>query len=227
MSYNITSTALTPSQRHGLEVCEHDRLFLNTITIPRIVYEIIKRYMLTNKPCDVGVRLAQKYSAIEAESDILLAIGYDWKPKTMSKVPAIYVQRGEADFQAKVLRQAIAGNQPDGLEIRDVFVKLPVIITCVAAEPVEVVENLAEYVKQPLLYFRRTIQQDFGIRTFELEKMSAPELLKEGKNNFSIQLMLNVTYNDSWSITRNSLKMKHISIEIYNAVQDLIEEISL
>jgi hypothetical protein len=57
--------------------------------------------------------------------------------------------------------------------------------------------------------------------------MSAPELLKEGKNNFSIQLMLNVTYNDSWSITRNSLKMKHISIEIYNAVQDLIEEISL
>jgi hypothetical protein len=223
MSYNITPPLPTATEREITKQCTENDLILNHYTVTRIVYEVIKLYMMNNPPESVGVKLAQKYDVDYTKSGILLDVGYNWRTKDMSKVPAIFVQRGDVSLKGMTIGEAIAGNPKTGGETRNVFSHMPVMVTCVAAEPIAVVENLAEYIKQPLLYFRRTIQADFGIRHFLLEKITAPKLLAEGKNNFFVDLVLNITFDDNWTIQRNSLILKRVGIELFDNVMEAIQ----
>ena len=210
-----------------LTKCDDDdcKITLSNYTVPRIVYQIIKLYMMNNRPEDVGIILKQKFDPDQTKSDILLDIGFNWKTQVMSKVPAVFIQREDATYKTPTFGESTASDQITGKETRVAIVSLPIVVTCVAAEPVAVVEQFAEYIKQPLLYFRREIQVDYGIRSFILEKVSAPKLLAEGKNNFYINLILNVDYNDGWTISRNDLKVKRIDITLFDQLNTFLQEV--
>lgn len=188
---------------------------LNVYWATRIVYEVIKTYMLTNTPEQAGVVLKQTFDADYKKSGILLDMGYDWRTKDMSKVPAIFVQREEATYKTPTM------GQHEGFKInkdnRFAICHLPVTISCVAAEPLTVVEQLAEYVKQPLLYFRNEIQLDYGIRRFQLVQMGKPTIVGTGKNNFCVDLTVNIDFDDQWVVQKDALKLKHINIELVDA----------
>ena len=196
--------------------CEDQLLYLNAYVVTRIVYELIKIYMTNNSPESCGVILAQKYDPDYTKSDILLDIAYNWKTKEISKVPAIFVQREDMNLRSPTMGQDTHINSKTGAEKRLVINTLPITITCVAAEPIAVVENLAEYVKQPLLYFRKEVQVDYGIRQFKLDGITKPKLLAEGKNNFLIELKMTVTFDDNWKVSRNSLVLRRIGIELFD-----------
>lgn len=210
-----------------LTKCDEEdcKITLSNYTVPRIVYQILKLYMMNNKPEDVGVILKQKYDPDQTKSDILLDIGFNWKSQVMSKVPAVFVQREDAIYKTPTMGENVATDQVTGKDTRVAIVSLPVIVTCVAAEPVAVVEQLAEYIKQPLLYFRREIQVDYGIRSFILEKVTAPKLLAEGKNNFYVNLLVNVDYHDGWTISRNSLKLKKVDVTLFDQLNTFLQEV--
>jgi len=223
MTINITTPLYSGTDMEMRKQCLDKELYLNAYVVTRIVYEIIKLYMLNNPPENCGVTLAQKYNIEPAKSDILLDIGYNWRTKDMSKVPAVFVQREDVGFTYPTMGQTTEISSKKGSEQRLVLNSMPVIVTCVAQKDIAIVENLAEYVKQPLLYFRKEIQSDYGIRQFKLVKVGKPQLLKEGNNNFTVELQLLITFDDGWRISRESLAIKHIGVELFDTLMTPIQ----
>ena len=176
--------------------------------------------MLNNTPEQAGVKLAQTYSADYKQGSIFLDIAYNWRTKDMSKVPAIFVQREEVTYKTPTMGQAQTMVSGNNIQPRFAIATMPVTVTCVAAEPIAVVENLVEYVKQPILYFRNEIQSEFGIRRFQLTEIGKPKLLQEGKNNFSVDLTINTVFDEGWIVDKNLLKLKGINIELWDSIGD-------
>lgn len=206
---------LTPTRIPGsTDVIEHRSISLNNYTVPRIVYHIIKNFMIGNTPDQAGVRLVQTYDPDYTKSQILLDMGYHWRTKDLSKVPAIFIQREDATYTTPTMGQHEGSGK--NVDHRVALCTLPVTVSCVAAEPIAVVENLAEYVKQPLLYFRNEVQLDFGFRRFQLMEVSKPKLVPEGKNNFFIDITMKIVYDDNWNVRRDSLKLKHLTVNLFD-----------
>ena len=207
---NPEPTNLDPKPCRNLE--------LNAYTVTRIVYEVIKTYMLSNTPEQAGVRLQQTFDADYKKSGILLDIAYNWRKKDMSKVPAIFVQREDVTYKTPTMGQNSTMRTANAPENKFAMATMPVVVTCVAAEPLAVVENLVQYIKQPLLYFRNDVQNDFGITRFQLAQISKPKLLDEGKNNFYVDLTVNISYPEGWVVNRDSLKIKHIGVQLFDYI---------
>ena len=220
-------TMPTVNEQEIARKCAGQEMYLNAYIVTRIVLEIVRTYITNNSPSQCGVQLAQVYNPDPTKSDILLDIAYNWREKDISKVPAIFIQRSDDELKSPTMGQTISENTKLGSEDRLVIHTMPVIISCVAAEPLAVVENLAEWVKQPLLYFRKEIQLDFGLRGFKVVRITAPKLLKEGKNNFSIDILLNITFDDGWKISRDSLVLKKIGVELFDKVIEPIQSFNI
>jgi hypothetical protein len=216
-----------PNSTHIKDNCSEPELHLNAYVVTRIVYEIIKLYMMNNPPKTCGVQLSQTYDPDYTKSKILLEIAYNWKTKDMSKVPAVFIQREAVELKAPTLGQEYDSNPKNASQRRFVWNSMPVTITCVAAEPLAVVENLAEYVKQPLLYFRKEIQKDFGIRQFKLVSIGKPKLLSEAKNNFSVDILVDITFDEGWIIKRESLKIKRIGVELFDSLMNPLDTLQI
>jgi hypothetical protein len=204
-------------------VAQYKKLLpLTAYNTTRIVYQVIKLYMLTNTPEQAGIKLAQTFNADPVKSQIKLEMAWNWKTQDMSKVPAVYIQREDVAYTYPTLGQKRAMTKGNQIEERFALATMPITITCVAAEPLAVVENLAEYVKQPLLYFRREVQDDFGIRRFELKGVSKAKLVQEGKNNFNIDLNLEVVFDENWKVDKDAIKIKHIGIQLFDELDDAV-----
>ena len=204
----MITNVLELMERRRKELDQGDFLYLNGYNVQRIVYELIKNYMIANTPAQCGVTLAQSYDPDITKSTIFLDISYNWKAQAIDKVPAIYVQRGNIDMKSPTIGQSIGQNVIDSEDTRIIINTMPVKVTCIAASPVAVVENLAEYVKQPLIYFRREIKSDFRLRGFTFNTITTPAIVQEGKTNFYIDLMLTATFDENWIIKKEDLKLK-------------------
>jgi len=88
----------------------------------------------------------------------------------------------------------------------------------VVASPVGFAEQLAEYVKQPLMYYAQTIQCDFNFLRFRLLSIAKPQIYSDNKDNFIVELGLQIEYNDNWVIHGDDLKLKTFSTTIFDAV---------
>jgi hypothetical protein len=227
MSTTEANCLPAPNPTHISNHCKNDEMFLNAYTVTRIVYEVIKLYFINNNPNECGVRLDQTYDPDYKKSQILLDISYNWKTKDMSKVPAVFIMRGDVSIKNPTLGQLLDVNIKQGAETRFCWNSLMVNVMCVAAEPLAVVENLAEFVKQPLLYYRKEIQQDFHIRQFKLIGIDPPKLLQEGKNNFFVNLNLSITFDEGWTIKRDSLKIGGIGVALFDMMMNPLQTIDV
>jgi hypothetical protein len=214
----LTLPVQTPNDRRMSELAEDDYLHINGYNLQRIVYELLKNYMLGNKPEECGIQLAQKYDADPTKSGIKLEVAFTWKTQDMDKVPAIYVQRGDIDISSPLIAQATSYNVKDSEANRMLINEMPVIISCVAAEPVAVVENLAEFAKQALMSFRSEVKSDFRLRKFQLRKITKPERTKESKNNFVVDLMIETAFDEEWKVSRQDLRMKTVGLAIFDGI---------
>jgi hypothetical protein len=190
----------------------------NGYNVQRIVYELIKNYMLSNSPEDCGVQLKQRFNADPVKSDIKLDVAYNWKAADMDKVPAVYVQRGDIEVGCPTMGQDVSHNEKESEDTRLSISQMPVIITCIAAEPVAVVENLVEYVKQALICFRKEVKLDFRLRRFQLSKITKPEQTKESKNNFKVDLVVDTAFDETWVIKREGLRLKTVGMVIFDGL---------
>ena len=194
-------------------------LYLNAYNVQRIVYELIKNWMLSNTPASCGVNLGSSlYNLNPAQSGIYLDVAFNWQSQFPGKVPAVFIERDDVTITSPMLDQTINGAAKDSVDVRSVFNTLPIKITCVAASPVAIVENLADYIKQPLLYFRREVKSDFFFRRFELKSISKPALVKESKDNFMVTLTLLTEYGENWIVKKDDLKLKTVSMTILDGL---------
>ena len=195
-----------------------DKLYLNGYIVTRIIYELIKNYMLSNTPASCGVQLAQSYNIDPTISTIFLDISYNWQSALAGKVPAIYVQRGPMTLKNQTIGLHTHVDEKTGAEHRRIFNYMPVTVSCVAAAPLAVVENLAEYVRQPLLYFRKEVENDFCIRRLMVKDITPPKLEGVGKNNFSVDINMECVFDEGWVITRESLVMRRLAVILYDGI---------
>ena len=204
-------------------ICEN--MYLNGYIVTRIVYELIKNYMVSNPPASCGIQLAQSYNLDPTQSQIFLDIAYNWQASKTGKVPAIYVQRGSMQFKSPTVGLMTGVDEASGSERRRVFTTMPVTVTCVAAEPLAVVENLAEYVKQPLLYFRKEVEIDFSLRRFAVTQISPPALDGAGKNNFVVNIGMDIVFDEGWVISRESMKLRRVGLALFDSVMQPLQTI--
>lgn len=215
-AYIGSSNYITKQQR---ETSGHEgaRLHLNPWNVQNIVYEIIQNHFITNNPRECGYTFDQQYNKIKEQSQIALEISYNWKADIASKRPAVYVARGNAEIKYPTMGNTVGQNARDSEEDKLALVSLPISVM-VAASPVGFAEQLADYVKQPLMYWSQIIQCDFGFQRFRLTSIGKPQIYVEAKDNFVVELALQIEYSDNWIVRGDDLKLKTFSATIFDSV---------
>lgn len=208
---------ITVQARELEEQKEGRKLYLNPWNVQNIVYELIHNFMLTNDPKSMGYTFDQKYDIQKEKSQIYLDISYNWKAEMASKRPAIFISRGEATIKHPTIRAQIGSNAAESQTSKMGIVSLPISVM-VCASPVGFVEQLADYVKQPFAYFDQVIQCDFKFLRFRLVSIGQPQIYVEAKDNFVVELSLQIEYNDNWIVSGDDLKLKTISTIIFDSV---------
>lgn len=191
---------------------------LNAFTIQEIVYEVVTGWMSSpeNDPAEMGYLFTARYDMDSTKSDIHVALSYDWKAVTASKVPAVYIQRGNMETRHPTFSQTTshAGSKYSEEE-RNVINVVPIQIA-VIAKPFAVAEQLADWIRVGLVTFQPEIQKDFGLRQFRVEGMSAPKIYVDGKDEFVIMLSINAVFDEGWILKRDDLKLKAVGSVIFD-----------
>jgi hypothetical protein len=192
------------------------RLSFNAWTAQNIVFELIRNYFLANTPASLGFPIQHKFDLDPLKSEIFLEISYNYSAVTASKRPAIFIGRDDLRIISPTIGQHLGpGRYRDSETSRLTINQVPVKIV-VISHPVMLAELLAEYVKQPLLYFQQEILNDFGLRRFRLVNISKPEVMAEQKDNFRITLSVEIAFDEGWVIKRDDLKLKTVSRDIFD-----------
>lgn len=214
--YLGTSEFITKQDRELTEQIE-EYLHLNPWNVQQIVYKIIQTFMLSNDPKKMGYTFDQKYAIKKEDSQIDLEIAFNYKADTASKRPAIFIARANADIRYPTMRNLVGMNPAESEQFKLAMISLPITVSVVAG-PVGFVEQLADYVKQALMYFAQNIQNDFGFARFRLVSIATPKFYLESKENFVVELALQVEYNDNWVVRGDHLKLKTFSAAIFDSV---------
>jgi hypothetical protein len=197
------------------------KISFNAWTAQNIVFELIRNYFLANTPASLGFPIQHKFDLDPLKSEIFLEISYNYSAVTASKRPAIFIGRDDLRIAHPTFGQRLGpGNYIDSESSRITINVVPVKIT-VVGHPVMLTELLAEYVKQPLLYFQQEILNDFGLRRFRLVTVSKPEVMTEQKDNFKITLVVEIAFDEGWIIKRDDLKLKTVSRDIFDKLTGL------
>lgn len=193
-------------------------LQFNAWTAQNIVFELIRNYFVANSPESLGFPIQHKFDPDPMKSEIFLDISYNYSVVTASKRPAIFIGRDDLLIRNPTMGQRVGrGNPSESESSRLTINSVPVRIT-VIAHPVMLTELLAEYVKQPLLYFQQEILHDFALRRFRLTQISRPEIMVEQKDNFKITLMVDIVFDEGWVIKRHDLKLKTVSMDLFDKI---------
>jgi len=193
-------------------------LCLNAWTMQNIVYEIIAGYMAANDPETLGFSFKQKYDPDITKTSIFLDIAYNWQQAKSDKRPAIFIQRGDVNLTTPTIGQTfsdpnIKESEEDRFTLNQMEVKVSVIGTNLGFA-----EQLAEYVKQPLISFAKEVRRDFNLRRFRLVSLGSPKNIVDPKDHFVIELLLQTAFDEGWTVKGEHLKLKTISKQIFDQV---------
>jgi hypothetical protein len=194
------------------------QLLLNAWNVQNIVYELVVNNFLMNTPESLGFAFTQKFDLDRTNSEILVDIAYNWKPEAGTKRPAIFIQRGKVTYEQQTMGGWVGGNNLAESEFAGYGIAtLPIMVKCIATN-IGFTEQLAEYVKQPLLHYQRIIQTDFKFQQFRLLTVGAPEIYVESKEHFQVVLGINTVFAEGWILKRDDLKLKTVSKVIFDNV---------
>lgn len=198
---------------------EHKKLHLTPWTVQSIVFELIQNHFMTNDPQEMGYAFEQKYSPIREKTQILIDTAYNWKASTASMRPAVFITRGDMPVKYPTMGQGIGRSARDSESMRIARQQMPISVTVIAS-PVGLAEQLADFVKYPLVYFAQEIQNEFCIDKFRLVNIGKPQLVVENKDNFSIELLIQAEFNDRWVVRGDDLKLKTVNGTIFDRLTE-------
>lgn len=208
----------TPQDREVQQAECPARLKMTPLNCMSIVYELLEQWMIANTPAEEGYKINHVYSSDKTKSGIFMDIAYNWKTSTVEKYPAIFIQRGDVKLDSPTMNQATRYEVEESSVERLIINRFAINVVCIATN-VGFAEEFADYVKQPLLIYRSEIKNAFNFRHFSLVSISRPELKPEQKDNFAVNLTLDVAYDEGWVIKSDDLKIKTIGRAIFDGVQ--------
>jgi len=194
------------------KVCKH----ITPFTAMTNVVEICKTHFLTNKPEDLGFAFSAKYSTNDNESDILLLPNYDWKAKAVQKRPAVFIGRGNAVVKPNLtIGQTIAVNVPESEDSRVNLIDMPITVSVIATN-LGFVEEFAEYVKYPFMYFAREIEHEYGFARFRLINITKPSFFTvDSQDSIVVELNIDTEFYDVWTVKGDHLKLKTVANTVF------------
>ncbi len=215
-NFNFSSR---PESHVGREIAQltKEECALTPFRVQNIVYEILEQHLLINDPEKLGYPFTQKYNTDETKSQIFIDISNNWKAGSAQKRPAVFVYRGDAQFQVgpNTFGQTSFINVAESETGLYTKVQMPIILNCIAG-PVGFAETFADYIKYPFLYFWKNIQEEYCFRRFKLVNISAPEQFTiDAKDSFSVKLTIMTEFYDMWGLIGDDLKLKTVAQEIY------------
>lgn len=193
-------------------------LILNAWSVQGIVFELITNFMARVPADSIGYSFSAKYDRDPTKSGIFVDIAYNWNAQATGKRPAIFIQRGDESFKSPTMGQTVSHRGIKDSEIQRLTICSVPIIVRVIASPIGFCEQLAEYIKGPLLQYRHEIQNDFKLRQFKVEGMSAPKVYTEVKDNFVVDLEIATMFDDGWIIKGDDLKLKTVGRLIFDGI---------
>jgi hypothetical protein len=192
------------------------RLILTPWTVQNICYELAANYMLSNDPRSQGYVFGQRYDRDPRKSEIFLDIAYNYRDDVAQKRPAVFISRGDVKYSYPTFNQQIGGNSRNSEKSKLGVVQMPVQVTVVGTN-IGFTEQFAEYVSRVFIDHAEEIRHDFFMRAFRLETMSAPTLYLESKEHFAVTLNLNTSFDMSFTITGDHLKLKTVSFSVFTS----------
>lgn len=197
-------------------------LNLNAWSVQNIVYELLINYMTVNLPEALGFNFLARYDKDQTKSGILVDIAYNWDAARAGKRPAIFIQRGDWDLTHPTMGQSISLGGMKDSENEKLSINMVPIIIKVIASPIGFAEQLAEYVRQPLIYYQNEIRRDFNFRRFRVKEISKPQIYVEAKEYFVIMISIEVAFDEGWIIKGDDLKLKTIGRVIFDSITSKI-----
>lgn len=184
-----------------------------------IVFEILKNHLIINKPKDLGFPFEEAYDVDETKSKIFIDLSNNWKTSSPQKRPAVFVYRGEANYAPQnsmtVGANVIGRNVAESEESYMRKCSMPIILNCIHS-PIGAIETFVDYIKYPFLYYSKIIQEEYCFTKFRLTTISAPEQnLVDSKDAFSVKLVIDTEFNDTWMIKGDHLKLKTVNFSMY------------
>ncbi len=197
-------------------------LILNGWVVQNIVYELLANYFLMIPPKDVNAGFSYQYKVdskgvIAHDSGIFLDIGFNWKQDVVGKRPAIFVHRGDEKYTFPTMGQTLHVNAKESETTKLTFTAMEITVSCIATE-IGLVEQVAEYVKTPLITYQTEIQRDFRFRRFRVREKSKPSLFTETKEHFVIELALEINFDEGCIVKRDDLKLKKVSRLLFDGI---------
>jgi hypothetical protein len=194
-------------------------MVLTPWTVQAICYEVLKNYMTTNTPQSQGYAFAQKYDPDPVLSDIGLDMSFNFKDDIVQKRPGIFVSRGDVEFDTPTIKQAIGHNAPESTWEQYALLRMPVNLAVIGTN-VGFTEQLAQYVFNVFLRYRKIIQEDFCLRAVKLVRLSAPSIYPESKDHFVVNVSLNTAFDMGTVIKGDDLKLKTVAYTIFTNCLD-------
>lgn len=194
-------------------------LMLTPWTVQNIALEMVANHFLNNDPIANGYHFKQKFDSDKMKSEVFLDIAYHWDAKVIGQRPAIFVQRDSSRTASPVINQTIGMNVANSEKTKLNLNYMNIGIACIATN-LGFVEELADFVKQPFLYYQEQIREDFRFRRFRLEDISRPQIYLEAKDHFIVMLTIATVFDERWTITGDDLKIKTISKTIFDKLSD-------
>ncbi len=180
-----------------------------------VVFDILKNHLICNQPKDLGYPMEETYNVDETKSKIFIDMSNNWKASSPQKRPAVFVYRGNAEYDKGVKligANSIGMNVAESEEDFITTVSMPIMLNCIYY-PIGGVEIFADYIKHPFLYFQKEIQAEYCFSKFRVASISAPEQYEpDAKTSFSVKITLDVEFKDIWRIKGDHLKLKTIGL---------------
>jgi hypothetical protein len=214
----IIAPSLPEPEIREIEAGENYRLTLTPWTVQNIIYETVQDHMLKNSPQKSGYTFSRTYDLDPNKSQIKLEIGHDWGSDTPGQRPACFVFRDAVQYAHPTIGQLtdkVVAEESE--ETRLHFRGMNCSIACIG-KTVGFVEQFADWIKTPFVTFGLEIKRAFKFRQFKIAGITPPQPYKEAVNNFIIVIQFQTSFDESEVVSRDDLKIKTISRQIFDGM---------
>jgi len=192
-------------------------LVMSPWSVQNIVLEVVRLYMLKNNPYDDGFNFSQRYDLDQTKSGIFLDMAYNWNAESVKKRPSIFIQRDAAHTSTPTLGNSINRNVPEAINTKLAVTQMGIRVKCLATN-LGFIEQLAGWIRNAFLSYQVEIQRDFGFRKFRLVTISPPSISDEDKEIFEVSLLLDVAFDENFTIQQEALRLKTVSFSVFDSI---------
>lgn len=189
-------------------------LRLTPFNIQRVLFNLVTLHWTNDNPSLNGYTFDQRYTPNDSDSSVFIDMALNKKLNPADKKPSIIISRSDGNYNSPVMNQMIGVDPREGVVEKVHIITCGLTISCIA-EPVGLVEQIADWTAEPLTEYEELIRKDFKLRRFRMSTITRPQQYKDIKDYMLINIQMETVFDSNVRITEDSLKLKTISRDIF------------